>query len=395
MTGPRDPIAAVTHPDPYPYYAELGARRLYRDDTLGLWVAASASAVTSVLESDACRVRPAAEPVPNAIVGSPAGDIFGRLVRMNDGEAHAAMKPAVQASLAPLDASRVAAEARRWAGRLTDELEPKAHPDGVTEFAFRLSVYVVGSLIGLAPDRLRATAEWMSDFVRCIAPGGTTEQIEKAKAAANELIVMFRGALATSSPASALLPALAREASRARRADADVVANAIGFLSQAYEATAGLIGNTLVTLARHRAIADRAAADVTFTTAVVREVVRWDPPVQNTRRFVARDAVIAGQPMREGDVVLVVLAAANRDPAANPDPARFDPGRAERRAFTFGAGVHACPGETLATGIAAAGVERLLAIQLPLEPLAERITYRASGNTRIPLFGARARLAPP
>ena len=388
MTGPRDPIAAVTHPDPYPYYAELAARRLYRDDALGLWVAASASAVTSVLESDACRVRPAAEPVPKAIAGSPAGEILGRLVRMNDGAKHASMKPAVRASLAPLDASRVAAEARAWAERLADELEPKAHPGHVTDFAFRLSVYVVGSLIGLAPDRLHATAGWMSDFVRCIAPGGSAGQIERAKIAADELIAMFREELATRSATNGLLRALARESTRAGRSDTDVVANAIGFLSQAYEATAGLIGNTLVALARNRAVADRAAADTAFTTAVVREVLRWDPPVQNTRRFVARDAIIAGQPMNEGDVVLVVLAAANRDSAANPDPARFDPGRAERRAFTFGAGIHACPGEMLATGIAAAGVARLLASHLPLERLVERITYRASGNTRIPLFEA-------
>jgi len=54
-----DPIAAVTHPDPYPFYADLVAKRpLYRDDALGVWVAASAEAVTAVLTSDLCR-RPA------------------------------------------------------------------------------------------------------------------------------------------------------------------------------------------------------------------------------------------------------------------------------------------------------------------------------------------------
>jgi len=48
MLAPSDPIAAVTHPDPYPYYANLVAERpLYRDESLGLWVAAGAAAVTS------------------------------------------------------------------------------------------------------------------------------------------------------------------------------------------------------------------------------------------------------------------------------------------------------------------------------------------------------------
>ena len=59
LPPPRDPVAAVTHPDPYPYYAELVAQRpLYRDESLGLWVASSAQAVTAVLTSDICRVRP-------------------------------------------------------------------------------------------------------------------------------------------------------------------------------------------------------------------------------------------------------------------------------------------------------------------------------------------------
>jgi len=70
---PTDPIAAATHRDPYPYYADLVARRpIDRDETLGLWVAAGATAVTSVLTSDLCLVRPAAETVPKALVGLPA-----------------------------------------------------------------------------------------------------------------------------------------------------------------------------------------------------------------------------------------------------------------------------------------------------------------------------------
>ena len=69
VSTPSDPIAAVTHADPYPYYAELVARRpIYRDEALGLWVAADAAAVTAVLTSEATRVRPPAEPVPRALV---------------------------------------------------------------------------------------------------------------------------------------------------------------------------------------------------------------------------------------------------------------------------------------------------------------------------------------
>jgi cytochrome P450 len=165
-----------------------------------------------------------------------------------------------------------------------------------------------------------------------------------------------------------------------------VVANRIGYLSQAYEATAGLIGNTIVALGRQGDVRDRAGAEPAFLTAVIREVARHDPPVQNTRRFLARPGTVAGQDMREGETVLVVLAAANRDPAANLDPDRFDPHRRERLTFTFGLGAHACPGETLATIVTQAGLEQLLAARLDFAGVLGTLAYRPSANTRIPLF---------
>ena len=77
MMFPQDPITAVTHPDPYAYYADLVTRKpLYYDDKLRLWVASSADAVTAVLTNHLCKVRPPNEPVPESILGSPAAEIF-------------------------------------------------------------------------------------------------------------------------------------------------------------------------------------------------------------------------------------------------------------------------------------------------------------------------------
>jgi cytochrome P450 len=368
MDRPADPLAAVTHADPYPYYADLVARRpLQRDDVLGLWVAAGAAAVTAVLTSELGRVRPAAEPVPRALLGSPAGEIFGHLVRMNDGAAHVRLKPGVSARLAALDPARVAAEAGAWALHLAGELEPAARAERVTDFAFRLPAYVVASLLGVAPPALAATAEWTGDFVRCLAAAPTPAQLDRGRAAAGELARLVGGLL------------------RREAIDA-VVANAVGYLSQSYEATAGLIGNTLVALGRQPQLRERVGSDAGLLHRVVREVVRHDPPVQNTRRFVAADGLVAGQAMKAGEAVLVVLAAANRDPSVNADPDRFDPLRRERQAYTFGVGAHACPGEALATAIAEAGVARLLACGVRPADLVERVGYRPSANTRVPVF---------
>jgi cytochrome P450 len=362
----------VTHPDPYPYYAGLVAGApFHHDPGLGLWVAAGAPAVHAVLSSELARVRPPREPVPPGLMGSPAGEIFRHLVRMNDGVTHLRLKPGVSARLAMLDPARVREQAAAWAHHLAQEHDPAGADERVAEFAFRLPVYAVAALLGLAPDALGPVPGWVADFVRCLAPAATPEQVDRANTAAGELTRLV-GAL------------LRREALDA------TVANTIGYLSQAYEATAGLIGNTLVALGRRPELRARLDAEPALLRAVVREVVRHDAPVQNTRRFLAGEGVIAGQALREGDSVLVVLAAANRDPAVNPDPDRFDPARRERQAYTFGLGAHACPGEALATAIAEAGVARLLAGGVEPGRLVERVRYRPSVNARIPLFGGAA-----
>ncbi|HEX3128002.1 MAG TPA: cytochrome P450 [Thermoanaerobaculia bacterium] len=366
---PADPVAAVTHAEPYPYYADLVARAPFeRHSGLGLWVAASAEAVTAVLTSDLCRVRPAAEPVPKALLGSSAADIFARLVRMTDGPAQQALKRAVLAALGSLDGAAAAGPSREWARRL----EPTPF-----EQAFRLPAYVIGSLLGVSAGDLPELARRIGDFAPALAPGSPPDTVERGREAAAVLLDLLR-----SRPANGLLARLADEARNAGRDEEDVVlANAVGFLFQAHDATAGLIGNTLLALAARPDL-----RDPDLLGQVLPEVLRCDPPVQNTRRFVARDGLILGRPVKEGDAILVVLAAANRDPAANPDPDRFDAFRKDRRLFTFGIGPHACPGETLATTIAQAGVEAMLRAGLDLEALAGRFTYRPSANGRIPLF---------
>jgi cytochrome P450 len=232
---PSDPIAAVTHPDPYPYYADLVARTpMYRDDTLGLWVAVSAEAVTAVLGSDCCRVRPPSEPVPRTLLGSPAGEIFRALVRMNDGAGHCPLKQAVSATFDSIDLHAAAARSRAWAGQLVDEL--REDRDRLAEMSLRLPVYIVADLLGVDHSQLPEVVRWLSDFVRCLAPASSAEQVERGKLAAGQLWAVVQALLDAPQPGrtDTLLTVLAAQA---RRAGCDntgvVVANAIGFLSQA------------------------------------------------------------------------------------------------------------------------------------------------------------------
>ncbi|MGZ3638117.1 MAG: cytochrome P450 [Ktedonobacterales bacterium] len=388
LQPPEHPIAAVTHPDPYPYYADLVANRpIYRDETARMWIASSAASVTAVLTSDLCRVRLPTEQVPRTLLGSSAGEVFRHLVRMTDGRGHGPMREAVSSALQAIDAKQIAAESDTAARLLIDELAPQTHPSHLTDFAFLLPVYVVASLLGISHEQLPQVAVWASEFVRCLAPTGSPEQIEQGKRAAGHLLETVHALLDMPEAMPGLASSLARESRRVGYADREAIAaNSVGFLSQTYEATAGLIGNVLLTLARHQDIYEQVLAEPDRLRLVIHEVLRYDSPVQNTRRYLSSGGVVAGEEMHEGDAVLVVLAAANRDPAANPDPERFDIFRKSRVLFTFGAGAHGCPGESIAEMIARAGVARLVATGANLPYLTATMRYRPSVNVRVPLF---------
>ncbi|MEZ5830467.1 MAG: cytochrome P450 [Dongiaceae bacterium] len=386
---PESVLEAAAHCDPYPYYAALLAYRpLYREHRLNLWVALGADAVTEILRNEHCRVRPPAEPVPAAIAGAPAGGIFKDLVRMNDGPHHVRAKEAVSGCIAAFDHARLVALARRGAAILAREAV-ETRRSGLDEFIFTLPVLVIARMVGL-PEKIAARcARLIGDFVRCLSPLSGPSEIARSNDAAAALQAALRDEL-RSMRRGEIAVQVERLRSLGIEDEDAALANLIGLMSQSYDATAGLIGNTLVALARDANLRRRVAGDDALLARLIEEVVRHDPPVHNTRRFVAQDCLVAGQAMKAGDQILVVLAAANRDPARYARPHVFDPDRADQDSFTFGAGRHACPGQMIATAIAAAGIQALMAHGLDIAALDRPIHYRRSVNSRIPMFGGAA-----
>lgn len=378
---PADPVAAVTHADPYPFYETLRAGPpLAWNESLRLWVASRAEVIEALLMAPgALRVRPVAEPVPRAIAGSPAGEVFGHLVRMNDGPAHAAHKPALRRALAGLDLGAAHAAALQVARQVPEQ--------SLSDTLFAMPIQAVAHLLGFAPEALPQVELWMRDFVACLSPLSAEAQLQRASSAAGALMTRFEALAAGTPPRhGTLLAAVLADSAVGAPLSRALLANLVGLLSQTCDATAGLLGNSLVALLREPGL--RAAAHTRDGLhAIVEETARHDPSVQNTRRFVAQPVTIAGVPLAAGDAVLLVLASANRDPAANAEPDRFMPVRAQRRMFGFGHGVHACPGQALACALATAGLEALLARVPDLDTLHERgWHYRPSANARIPVF---------
>ncbi|UGQ47176.1 cytochrome P450 family protein [Massilia endophytica] len=324
---PADALAAPTHPDPYPWYAELAKQeRLVRDERLGLWLAAAPALVREVMSHAACRVRPVKEPVPAAIAGS-AGELFGRLARMNDGEKHASARQAVQARIAALGADGVAQRARAIAARMQPGAGDVA---ALNRYMDEVPVRVIASLLGFGDEELEQVAAQVRSFVACLSPLSSAEQIEGSHGAARMLMSAME---------------------RMEDGSAEMLANLVGLMSQTYEATAGLLGNSII--ARWRQPDGEPAQ-------LVRDTVRLDPSIHNTRRFVAEDAELGGVRVAAGEAILVVLGAAG---------------------MTFGHGVHRCPGRELAETITVAALE-----ELGLAPAHLAWHYRRSLNARIPVF---------
>jgi cytochrome P450 len=316
-----------------------------------------------------------------------AGDIFRRLVRMNDGAGHCPFKQAVSTALDSIDAKAVAQQGRQWSEQLASVHSGTSAYAWLDDYAIDMPVYVVASLLGIPAADLSAVSDDMRDFVACLAPGANAVQLEGGKSAAERLLGRM-AAMLDASP-SGLLLALADSAGQLGCKDDTVVAaNAVGFMSQAYEATAGLIANTLYALAQDDSLRKQVTQDRSALADCAQEVLRFDPPVQNTRRFLAEDAEIAGQTMRAGDAILLLLASANRDETANPDAQRFILQRENRLFYTLGHGAHACPGRQISSLVAQEALARLLSMDLDHQRLQQAAAFRSSANIRMRLYGA-------
>lgn len=394
---PTNAIAAATHADPYPWYAQLRAGPpLIYDVKLKLWIASNAVAVQAVLSHAHCAVRPGNEPVPGAISGSPAGELFGYLVRMNDGTRHSRPKLALERALTAVDLNTVGERAAFHSQQHALQGEtPYALAASLNDSMLNVPVTTMAELLGFNQNQLQQVALWMRQFVSCLSPLSSSTELIVASDAATALLDTLSSLVdASQSSEGQLLHQVLTHAALCdwndRRA---VMCNLVGLMSQTFEATAGLIGNTWIALARNPellatilALRDEPRAMGLQMQILVNEVCRFDAPIQNTRRFVAHDTVILGTQLPAGAPILLLLGSANRDSSLHLKADAFDWNRAPRPYFSFGHGAHACPGRALALAIAASAITQCLQTTSLQHLSSLQVHYRPSVNARIPLF---------
>ncbi len=158
-------------------------------------------------------------------------------------------------------------------------------------------------------------------------------------------------------------------------------------LTAGHNSTTGGIGNSILRIAREPEIQRRLRAEPELIPAAVEEFLRLETPVQAMPRWSSEDVELHGRHLAEGEMVMLVWAAANRDPEHFPDPDRCVLDRSPNDHVTFGRGIHRCIGIDLARLEIRVAVEELLArtgwIELAGEPV--RTTFIRQGVAHLPV----------
>ncbi|MGD9881991.1 MAG: cytochrome P450 [Reyranella sp.] len=225
--------------------------------------------------------------------------------------------------------------------------------DLIEAFAYPLPVRVICALLGVPPADEPLFTEWSRGMARSVDPVVLrTPEIETTiKAAQHGLAAYIADRLAERrrAPGDDLLSALAAvdvdgDSITAR----EIVALAQLLLFAGHETTVNLIGNAVLALLGAPDQLALLRQSPELTGAAVDEFLRFDSPAQVTLRIVSEDTELVGVPVKAGDEIMLILAAANHDAAVFADLHRLDVTRDARRHVAFGSGIHHCLGATLA-----------------------------------------------
>jgi cytochrome P450 len=275
-----------------------------------------------------------------------------------DAPRHTKLRGLVQKAFSPHQVKRISEQIGGYARRIVDELEQEAagaELDFVERVSKRLPMMTLWGMMGVPEgERERLTAR-ADELVSWNDPEVCGER-EPAELIFSGVLELTAAALELAGerrvkPSDDLLSALvAAEVDGERLADEEISSFFVLLAVAGNDTTRHTTSHAMRALCDHPDQRDLLAEDPAGgIEGAVEEFVRWATPVMTFRRTATRDAEVHGQPIAEGDKVVLFYSAANRDPAAFADPERFDVRRAPNPHVGFGGGgPHYCLGAALA-----------------------------------------------
>jgi cytochrome P450 len=269
----------------------------------------------------------------------------------SDPPAHGRLRRLISGAFAPRAMQRLEDRVRRLAAERVDELVGKARFDLMADLAVPFPVIVIAEMLGVDPADRGDFKRWSDDAIN-VQPGRRLDddEVERILRGRREFRAYFEAMIAARrrSPREDLISDLCRaEAGEEGLQPDEVLAMTLLLLIAGNETTTNLLGNGTLALLDHPEAMRRLREDPALIPGFIEEVLRYDGPVKLLLRRATRDVMLSGITIPEDAVVVALLAAANRDPEAFPDPDRFDITRQGRGHVTFGHGIHFCVGAPL------------------------------------------------
>ncbi|MFF2555411.1 cytochrome P450 [Nocardia sp. NPDC058058] len=402
-----DPAQRV---DPYPLYARIREQGPVRLGDLPVAVLSTHRDCATILRHKSAVVERHHASIPlgptpvHDLAGPSADELSGTASMLfRDAPDHTRLRRLVAKAFTPAVVRGLEPRITEIADAALDRATERGNIDLVEDLAYPLPITVICELLGVPLEDEPRLRRWSMLLARALDPVSATGTGRPDPAdmvtANNELHDYFEQLVRVrrTCPGDDLLSALivAEESGDALTRD-EVISTCALLLIAGHETTVNLIANTALTLLRpghrhHLSILRTAPA---FSASVIEESLRYDPPVQLVPRIAREPIELPGIDIAAGDLVVLLLAAANRDPAVFADPDRFDPAR-DNRHLAFGLGQHFCLGAPLARLEASVALTRFahrvhdphLACDPP--PYREHVTLR--GPAKLPVNFASIR----
>ncbi len=352
--------------DPYPAYhalREAGPIHWSEEFFGGAWLLTRHEDVEAVLRDPVYSARRTGgwvmrgnEDARQALC--PFQRLFSRAMLFLDAPDHTRLRQVLNAGFRPASLRTLSGDIEQMTAGLIDRLDEVEEFDFMDEVARPLPARVIASLLGMdvgeQPDFL-AWSEELAAFIGSPDPGLALKRraqasLLKMSAAFEEMLARRRAQDAITSQAKdgdLIGQLLHAEVSGQIEAGTELLAQCAMLLFAGHETTRNLLGNGLHALLSHPEQWQRLRQAPELLPNTLRELLRYDSPVQYTGRRVTTDVILHGRHLRRGDLVIPLIGAANRDPARYRNPDDLDITRREGSHLSFGHGPHVCIGAAL------------------------------------------------
>jgi cytochrome P450 len=348
--------------DPYPYYARMSeVGPIMRNPVfLGAWMVAAHGPALAALTDHARFSSARLSGMQDRISAFDAPTMLN-----SDPPDHERLRGVVARAFTPRSIAALEPRLRQLTEEMLAPLGDGEAIDVVEQLAYPLPVMAIAELLGVSVDDRDSFRTWSNQLIAGTNEMASEEQLAAASEGAEHLKDYFRSEIARRrrEPGGDDLVARLVAANEGDVLDdAELLSSCVLLLVAGNETTTNLISNMALALGRHPEQRARVVADPALVPSAVEEVMRYDSPVQATVRVPAVDVELAGAHVAAGEMVFVLLGAANRDPARFDQPGRLDVSRAPNPHLGFGHGIHFCLGAALAKLEARLALERLTAV---------------------------------